>query len=95
LVYEGQIKNMHNGRRYILKNRQWQPLCKYDNNCRNMAKYEHLCIKHFEINQQKRRNILKFHNNNHRRSQNHRSTFSNEISKRLKNNNGEFRNNFI
>ena len=54
-IKEDQIKSMHNGRRYILKNRKWQPLCKYDHICRNMAKYNLLCVKHFQMRQEKRR----------------------------------------
>jgi len=60
-------------------------LCKYDNNCCNIAKYDLLCIKHFELTQQKRRNTFKFHNNDNRRLHyNHRPIFSNDITKRLK-----------
>jgi hypothetical protein len=54
-----------------------------------MAKYESLCLKHFEITQQKRRSTFKFHNNDTRRLHasiinNHRSMFSNDATKRLK-----------
>ena len=52
--HDGYIKYMHSGRRFILKNSKWQPLCKYDDICRNMAKYESLCIKHYELTTQKK-----------------------------------------
>ena len=51
---DGFIKYTHNGRRFILKNSKWQPLCKYDDICRNQAKYQSLCIKHYELTQRKR-----------------------------------------
>jgi hypothetical protein len=54
--HDGYIKYMHSGRRFILKNSKWQPLCKYDDICRNTAKYESLCIKHYELTQKKQRN---------------------------------------
>jgi len=82
---------MNNGRRFILKNNKWQPLCKYDNICRNTAKYELLCIKHFQLTQQKRRDTSKVHNNDKQHLQSslfdkHRSILSNDITKRLKKN---------
>ncbi|CAF1504332.1 unnamed protein product [Rotaria sp. Silwood1] len=88
-IHEGQIEYMPNGRRFILKNSKWLPLCKYDNLCRNIAKYELLCIKHFELTQQQRRDTLKFHNNDHRRSRssifdNHHSILSSDNIKRVK-----------
>ncbi|CAF4516414.1 unnamed protein product [Rotaria sp. Silwood2] len=90
-IHEGQIEYMPNGRRFILKNSKWLPLCKYDNLCRNIAKYELLCIKHFELTQQKQRDALKFHNNDNRRPRssifdNHHSIFSNDNTKRVKTN---------
>jgi hypothetical protein len=60
-LHEGEIRLLHNGRRFILKNSQWQPLCKYDNSCRSAAQYELLCIKHFEITQQRQRTNYKYH----------------------------------
>ncbi|CAF0935284.1 unnamed protein product [Rotaria sordida] len=92
IINEGQIEFMPNGRRFILKNSKWLPLCKYDKFCRNIAKCELLCIKHFELTQQKRRDTLKFHNNNNRRSRssifdNHHSIFSNDNAKRVKTSN--------
>ncbi|CAF1010276.1 unnamed protein product [Adineta steineri] len=89
LIHDGQIEYRNNGRRFILKNNKWLPLCKYDNNCRNTAKYELLCIKHFELTQQKRRNLFKFHNNDKQHLHStifdkHRSVFTNDITKRLK-----------
>jgi hypothetical protein len=79
---------MHNGRRFILKNSKWQPLCKYDDICRNMAKYESLCIKHYEITQKKRGDKLKIHNNDNQRLHSifnkYHSSFTNDKTKRLK-----------
>jgi len=90
-LHNGYIKYLHNGRRFILKNSKWYPLCKYDNICRNMAKYELLCIKHYELNQQKRRDIFKIPNNNNQRSHSsifvkHHSIVPNHNKKRLKTN---------
>ena len=51
---EGQFKYLQDGRRHILRNGRWQPLCKYDDLCTNAAQYEHLCVKHFEITQRTR-----------------------------------------
>jgi len=66
-------------------------LCKYDNICRNIAKYESLCIKHHELTQQKQRDALKFPNKDNRRAHSsifdkHHSIFSNDNTKRLKTN---------
>jgi hypothetical protein len=90
-LHDGYIKYLQNGRRFILKNNKWQLLCKYDNICRNIAKYELLCIKHYELIQQKRRDTIKIHNKDNRRSlssifDNHHLTFSNNHTKRLKSN---------
>jgi len=66
-------------------------LCKYDNNCRNIAKYDLLCIKHYQLTERKQRDTLKFHNKDNQRSHssifdNHHSIFINENTKRLKSN---------
>ncbi|UJR26680.1 hypothetical protein I4U23_007997 [Adineta vaga] len=88
-INEDQIEYFDNGRRTILKNKRWQSLCKYDHTCRNIAKFDSLCIKHFEITQQKRRNLLKFHNPDKPYLHStlfdkYRSVFTNDLAKRLK-----------
>lgn len=88
-VSEGQIEYMPNGRRFVFKNSKWLPLCKYDSLCHNSAKYDLLCIKHFELMQQKRQEVLKYHSNDNQRLRS--SIFSNDIIKRLKTNNGKVR----
>jgi hypothetical protein len=56
---EGHIRYMHNGRRFICRNSQWHALCDYDHLCRNPAKHERQCTKHFHISQQKQRTSSK------------------------------------
>jgi hypothetical protein len=76
---------MHSGRRFILKNSKWQPLCKYDDICRNMAKYQSLCIKHYELTQKKRKDNQAILNKYH-------SIFTNDQTKYLKANSIENKN---
>jgi hypothetical protein len=79
---DGHIKYLQNGRRFILKNRKWQSLCKYDNICRNTAKYGLLCIKHHELTEQKRRDTSKMSHHKHQRL--YSAILPNERAKRLK-----------
>ncbi|CAF0731666.1 unnamed protein product [Adineta ricciae] len=92
MINPEQIEHIENGRRTLLKNKRWAPLCKYDHVCRNHAKYDSLCIKHYEITQKRRRNLLKFHNYDklHLHSNvydEYRTVFTDNIAKRLKSNN--------
>ena len=87
LAREGQIRCLQDGRRYILRGGQWQPLCKYDDLCTNAAQYEHLCMTHFEMTQQNRRSRTRYTRSS--RLQDQDSVDTNDRSKRMKGIRGE------
>lgn len=80
-IFDGSIKSMSNGQRVMFRNNKWFLLCQYNQTCRNLVEEDLLCLNHYELLEDRRRNISKM--NIKRFKTNERNSSSSSITEQF------------